>query len=346
MSTSDSSKDIASRGEAVNVPPINLAGIRRALRIKFVSDSMLLFLGCAVGVFGFCWFRIWIVGNLDTKKFRQIIDLLPDDWRNFASVDFDWLVSYIGRTSLTLDEPTLVSFVCLWVLVRGSDVVSGEVNRGTMELLAAQPVSRKRLYFSHASMTLVGLVLLMGLTWLGMAAGIWTTSVEESVYPVIRIPLVGYEIPLTFLEPRTENVPMSSEVNPLVFFPGVFNLFCIGFFLGGLAAMCSAMDRYRWRTLGILAAIYFSGALMKMLAMAKESYDWINYVTFFGYYHPASAIVLCQDNAWEFFSLTQETSKGMQLAPVVNCVILLVVGAVFYAVGYRVFERRDIPAPL
>ena len=67
---------------------------------------------------------------------------------------------------------------------------------------------------------------------------------------------------------------------------------------------------------------------------------------FFGYYHPASAIVLCQENAWAFFSLTQETSKGWQLAPVMNCAVLVAGGIVFYLIGYRVFERRDIPAPL
>jgi len=59
----------------------------------------LLLLAIGVGLFAFGWFRVTLVCELDTGKFRQIIDLLPSDWRKFASVDFDWMVSYLGRTS-------------------------------------------------------------------------------------------------------------------------------------------------------------------------------------------------------------------------------------------------------
>ncbi len=338
----------ANPGSVTEPAEINHRGIRRALRRKYISDSLLLFFGCAFGVFGFCWFRIWIVGNLDTRKFRQIIDLLPDDWRKFASVDFDWLVSYLGRTSLALDEPTLVSFVCLWVLVRGSDVVSGEVNRGTMELLAAQPVSRRRLYFSHAWMTCAGLGLLMALTWLGMAVGIWTTSVVESTYPQIHIPIVNYDFPLTFLEPKTETVTMASEVNPVVFLPGILNLLFLGFFLAGFAAMCSAMDRYRWRTLGILAVFYFSGVLIKMLAMARDEYSWLMHVSCFGYYEPASSIVHFQEHSLESTGLlaTDPVTGATELSPLSNYATYIVAGIVCYWIGFRVFLKRDLPAPL
>jgi ABC-2 type transport system permease protein len=47
---------------------------------KYISESWLLFLALAIGVFAFGWFRVWIVGELDTASFRQIIDLIPKDW--------------------------------------------------------------------------------------------------------------------------------------------------------------------------------------------------------------------------------------------------------------------------
>ena len=58
---------------------------------KYLSESWLLFVAIAIGLFAFGWFRVTVVCELDTSKFRQIIDLLPSDWRQFASVDFDWL---------------------------------------------------------------------------------------------------------------------------------------------------------------------------------------------------------------------------------------------------------------
>ena len=84
-----------------------------ALRRKYFSESWLLWSALAIGCSIFCWVRVHVVGEFDTSQFRQIIDLLPKDWRKFASVDFDWLVSYLGRTALTLDEPMSVSYTHL-----------------------------------------------------------------------------------------------------------------------------------------------------------------------------------------------------------------------------------------
>ena len=63
---------------------------------KYLNESWLLLLAIGIGLFAFGWFRVTLVCELDTGKFRQIIDLLPSDWRKFASVDFDWMVSYLG----------------------------------------------------------------------------------------------------------------------------------------------------------------------------------------------------------------------------------------------------------
>ena len=319
-----------------------------ALLRKYIVDGALLFVMCAIGVFSFCWFRTWIVGELDTAQFKQIIDLLPNDWRKFATVDFDWLVSYLGRTALTLDEPMLVLFVSAWVLVRGSDVVSGELSRGTMEMLLAQPVSRRHIYWTHATYTIIGLLLLVLLTWAGMSIGIWTTSVEESTYPEFRVPLIDIRIPLTFLKPQVETVAMVTEVNPLMFLPGIVNLFFVGFFLAGFAAWCSSWDRYRWRTLGVVAACYFAGAMLKILGMAVERYKWVIHGSFFGYYDPASAIELGQSQPDAIWWLGQYGQSGelVGVGPLGDFLILFGLGVLFYAWGERIFSRRDLPAPV
>ena len=241
----------------------------------------------------------------------------------------------------------LVMFVSAWVLVRGSDVVSGELNRGTMEMLVAQPVSRQKIYWTHATYTVAGLLLLIALTWLGMACGIWTTSVEETSFPVFRVPLANYEIPLTFLKPKVETIAMKSEVNPLMFLPGVVNLLLVGFFLAGFAAWCSSWDRYRWRTLGIVGVFYFAGAMLKILGMASETYRWAKHMSFFGLYSPAQSIELSQSNPEAVWWLGKYDSAGefVELGPLANCLVLFVLGVIFYVLGARVFAKRDLPAP-
>jgi ABC-2 type transport system permease protein len=296
----------------------------------------------------FCWFRVWIVGELDSSQFRQIVDLLPKDWRKFSTVDFDWLVSYLGRTALCLDEPLLCLLVIGWSVVRGSDVVSGELNRGSMELLLAQPISRRQVYVTHAICTLVGLGLLVALTWLAMSLGIWTTSVTETTYPTIWIPILNSAVPLRFLAPKVETIAMATEVNVLLFLPGIFKLFCVGAFFGGVAAFFSAWDRYRWRTLGIVAGIYFASSGIRMLGLASEKLSWLVYCNIFGFYAPAKSIEAAARDLSSVFAIWQRNLEGTitGTGTLLDCSVMLSLGLLFYVLGMRHFERRDLPAPV
>ena len=290
----------------------------------------------------FCLFRVRVVGKLDTSQFQQIMDLLPRDWRKFASVDFDWLVSYLGRTSFTLDEPMLVLLISVWAIARGSDVVSGELSRGTMEMFLAQPISRKRVFGVHAFWTIVGLAALVFTAWFGMAVGIWTTVVEESRYPEV------FGVPLTFAEPTTVEVAMASQVDPIMFLPGIVNLFALGFFFSAFSAMVSAFDSFRWRTLGVLCSFYFANAGIKILGMSMEDSPWVAQLSVFGFYSPANAIAVVQQdigNLWQWFQYDDE-GTFRRTGPLLNNLVLISHGAIAYWAGAWRFHGRDLPAPM
>ena len=244
---------------------------------KYFRESILLWIAVAIGLFIFAWFRVWIVGEVDTARFEQILELLPKDWRRFSPVNFEWLISYLGRTSLTLDEPMIMFMTAVWAIVRGSDVVSGELNRGTMELVLSQPISRRQVYIQHALLSVVGAFVLIGLIWLAMAMAVWTTDIEQSTYPVFKVPFVGTEIPLTGLGAKEELIPMVEKVQPNQFWPGVANLFCFNFFLIAFSMMFSSWDRFRWRTLGIVVGVYFIQAMIKFGSVASESFASVSY---------------------------------------------------------------------
>ena len=326
---------------------------------KYFSESWLLLLAIGIGLFAFGWFRVTLVCELDTGKFRQIIDLVPSDWRKFASVDFDWIVSYLGRTSTGFDEPMMITLLAGWAIVRGSDVVSGELSRGTMEMLLAQPVCRREVYLRHAKYTVLGLLVLSLMLWLGMSVGVWTASVKESTYPAIYLPTVDFEaqkvdfenmveFPLQFLEPKEEVNRLANYVNPLMFFPGVLNVFCISVFFAGFAAMCSAFDRYRWRSLGVLAAFFFINASMKVIGKGSERFAWVENCCIFGFYHPAGSIerfqAMPQTAFWLFRYHSDGSIDSLGLMP--NCLLPLLLAAILYWIGLRYFEQRDLPAAL
>lgn len=319
-----------------------------AIAKKYFLESWPLLVAMMLAVFLFCWFRVWIVGELDSGQFRQIIDLLPKDWRKFSPVDFEWLVSYLGRTSLCLDEPLLILIVIGWGIVRGSDVVAGELNRGSMEMLLSQPISRRQVYSTHAVCTVVGLVGLTLTAWLAMSLGIWTTSVDETTYPTIWVPFLEAGVPLRFLQPKVETIAMITEVNPISFLPGVVQLFGLGFFFAGLTSMLSAMDRYRWRTLGLVAAFYFINAGLKLLGLSSEKWNWVANLSIFGFFSPAGAIERASKDWNSIFYLFSTNAEGAikGSGTLADCLIMFGLGTMFYLIGLRIFDRRDLPAPV
>jgi len=322
--------------------------VNRSLAKKYFLESWPLLVAMGLAVFFFCWFRVWIVGELDSGQFRQIIELLPKDWRKFSPVDFEWLVSYLGRTSLCLDEPLLILIVIGWGVVRGSDVVAGELNRGSMEMLLAQPLPRYQIYWSHACCTWLGLVLLSLIAWLAMSFGIFTTSVVETTYPTIWIPFLEAGIPLRFLQPKVETIAMVTVVNPNMFLPGVIQLLGLGFFFAGLSSMFSAIDRYRWRTLGVVAAFYFINAGLKLLGLSSEKWNWLQHLSVFGFFSPAGAIERASGDLSSIFSLFTRNDSGQitGTGSLTDCLIMFGLGLLFYILGGRFFERRDLPAPV
>jgi ABC-2 type transport system permease protein len=302
---------------------------------------------CAVLTGLFCYFRVWVVGLVDAGRFRQLIDLLPEDWERFSPVDFDWVVSFVGRTSMTLDEPLLVLLVCGWAIVRGADSVAGELGRGTMELLLAQPLARHQVFFHQFLVQLLGLAVLCLTAWLAMTLAVWLTEVKESLPPGFRVPVLGTRIPLPLGESELLQRPMHEVVDPRLFVPGVVNLFCFGTFFSGLASCISAMDRYGWRACGLGAVVWFLFALLKVASMASPALAWTGWFTVFSLYDPAVHIQLVETDpdAWLQWAAEHPGRQTPICSPLQANFWLLAGAALFALTGLAVLESRDLPAP-
>jgi ABC-2 type transport system permease protein len=138
----------------------------------------------------------------------------------FSSVPLSHLLSYPGRIALAYDEPIVVFTISIFAIARGSDAVSGELNRGTLEMLLAQPVSRVQVLATQAFVTLGSLLLLSLATWAGTGAT-FTAVVKEAPrhresYPFCR----GFRCPSVAGEDST---PMRGRRRAIL--PGPLNLF-------------------------------------------------------------------------------------------------------------------------
>jgi beta-exotoxin I transport system permease protein len=318
-----------------------------ALLKKCVLEVRLLFAACLVLVFAFCFVRVFIVASLELSDFAAIVERLWDKWGKFSAVPLSQLLSYPGRIALAFDEPIVVFTISIFAISRGSDVVSGELNRGTLELLLAQPVSRLQVLASQALVTIGCLALLSLATWCGTWAGIQVTSVKERVPPPkVKLPFLP-AVPLPVRSDEKIEIPMREKVDPVVFWPGALNLFCLGCAVAGVSTLVSACDRYRWRTIGIVAALYILSMISKILGLAFEQFAWLKDVSLFTAYEPQRFIAIATRtpaDTWTFFR--QADGAVGELGPLGYNAILLGIAALGYLAAGIVFHKRDLPAPL
>nr|WP_236649643.1 ABC transporter permease subunit [Rhodopirellula sp. SM50] len=320
--------------------------INRILLRSYIKQASLLFVSLGLALFAFAWVRVWVVSLLDMGQFQNILEQLRG-FEKLSPISFDSLFTYQGRVGLTFDEPIIILCTVIWCLSRGSDVVSGELGRGTMEMLLAQPISRAQLMWSHAAVAVGGLALLCGLVWFGIFVGVSVTTVAETVPPPsVDVPLFGWTIPLQISEPVVESFPLSERVDSRAYAAPTFSLFAFGFFLLGLSSFFSSIDRYRWRTIGMVMAIYVVQLVMFGLGKAAESLDWLQGMSFFNCYRPQKlAALVAEDGLSAPWDWSTPMPDGM-LPPLIYPMILIVLGGVCYLLAARQFAKRDLPAPL
>lgn len=323
--------------------------MNRAVLKKCLLEVRLLFLAIGAMLFAFCWVRVFIVSRLQIGQFAAIVEQVWDQFKAFAPVPFEQLISYTGRIAFGYNEPIVVFGMSIFAIARGSDAVSGELSRGTMEMLLAQPISRVCALATQGAVTLAGVALLAGLTWAGTAAGIHTMQVtEDAPPPELRVPLVGVRIPLPVGEPVKVKVPMRERTRASYFAAGAFNLLCLGIALAGFSTLVSAFDRYRWRTIGIVVSVYVVQLILKILGQAVDGLAWMQWMSLFTAYEPQKFIALAVQGPEAAWALVLHDGAGQvrELGPLGYNAVLLSIGAISYAAAALAFQRRDLPAPL
>lgn len=318
-----------------------------AILKKCLLEVRLLFAAMAALLFSFCWVRVLIVSQLQTSQFAAIIEQVWEQFKQFAPVPLDQLLSYTGRIAIGYDEPIVVFGLSLFAIARGSDAVSGEVNRGTMEMLLAQPVARLQVLYTQAGVTVAGLALLCGLTWAGTWAGIQTVFVKEDAPPP-TLKVLGVHVPLPLGQAEKVKVPMRERTRPSYFVAGAMNLFCLGVAVAGFSTLVSALDRYRWRTIGVIVAVYVVSLILKVLGRAIEDVSWLQGLSLFTAYEPQKFISIAAHAPAQSWSLAIYDSQHafVEPGPLGYNLILLATGVVSYVLAGVIFHRRDLPAPL
>ena len=310
---------------------ITLAVWRRA-----ASEAMWLLAGCVLVMFAFHWLYVYLTSLVSSSSFAGLFAELPDSMGGMLGISIAEAATPRGRIALGYVDPTVVVIVVVWALTRGSDAVSGPLDRGTLELTLAQPVSRLTVLSANMGVTLIGAALIASAAWLGTCAGVATVSVEQDNV-MSKVILGNFSLPfaennalsrLLFAKPQ---VPLWKLVAYQDFIPSAVNLFSLTMLMAGYTTLVSACDRFRWRTLGIAGSFTLIQVVMKMTGLASVKLKWLFNFTILGAYWP-QVLALSGDRVWEL----SWRYNGILLCGAILC----------YVAAAAVFTRRDLPAPL
>jgi len=276
--------------------------MNRALWSKAWLEARWMLAGCALLMFLFHWLFVWITNLIPMPTYLNLVGGLPPEIKRMLGPDVENYLTHGGRIALGYIDPVVLFLSAVWGISRGSDAVSGEIGRGTMEMLLAQPVRRLTVLLIPVAVMVAGAAALAVSAWLGTFVGLALVDFG----PDVVIPTDDYV-------------------------PAALNLFALTFFTAAIATLASSWDRYRWRTVGLVGAVYVVQLVMKMISRMVESLDWMMWTTFLGAYQP-QILATEPEQVWEL-SLRYNG-------------VLLGLGLLAFVLSAVIFCRRDLPAPL
>jgi ABC-2 type transport system permease protein len=258
--------------------------------------------------------------------------------------------SLIGGEKISLDHamdmlsigyvhPVMQLMFCVWAIGRGASAIAGEVDRGTMELLLAQPLARFKLILAHFIVDLVTIPILCLSLWAGTCFGWWLIGPIKPEAPDIKLPNPALTM---FLPKETEAQQQARlHVNLSEFLPALPLVGGLIFAVSGYTIWLSSLGRFRMRVLSLAIGVTVVQFLINLLGQMWDFIAWMRPFTIFYYYQPQQ-VILGHGAAVTF----SEWNGGQPLCAIPMLAVLVAVGSLGYGLALWTFQRRDVPAPL
>jgi ABC-2 type transport system permease protein len=122
------------------------------------------------------------------KQMQSLIDsgVIPKQFTNFGGGD---VFSLSGAIALGYVHPISIILVAVFAVGFATSAVAGERQRGTLEVLLARPVSRRRVYLTELIAVLVFIAFALVAASVGTAIGAAAAGVLDQLRPE-RLPLL------------------------------------------------------------------------------------------------------------------------------------------------------------
>lgn len=165
----------------------------------------------------------------------------------------DFLSTFL---SIAFTHPLVLLLLCVFSIAVASRALAGEIERGTIDVLLAVPVTRLQFALASGAAFAVGLALLLLVHWAGLRLGLQWTGVRP---PARTLPALGY---------------------------ASMNLAALVLCVGGYSFLCSALASERGRAAGLAAGITVAFYFFNVLAQLWEKAQFMRYLSIFHYHRP------------------------------------------------------------
>jgi len=234
----------------------------RDARLHLVLTSVLLAL--------FAWLFVWLTSLFPLGAWASMLQLLPPGIQGFLrawlGVELVQMASLAGRISFLYLHVVTVLLFLTWALARGSEVVSGGISDGTMELILTLPIRRVWVLVAPAVVSTLGTAVLAASVWGGTWLGLSTVELEQ-------------------------------DLSAWLFLPGAVNLFAMAFCMTGVTTLLSSWDRNRWRTIWLAVGFFVISAIVKLISRMWAPGAWLKYLSFLTTFEPQQ-LILMREKAW------------------------------------------------
>jgi ABC-2 type transport system permease protein len=185
--------------------------------------------------------------------------------------------------SIAFTHPLVLLLLCLFSIAVASRALAGEIERGTIDLLLATPVTRLQLAVASGAAFAAGLALLLLAHWAGLRLGLQWTGVRP---PARSLHALGY---------------------------ASLNLAALVLCVGGYSFLCSALASERGPAAGLAAGITVTFYFFNVLAQLWEKARFMQYLSIF-YYNRPLPILTSGAPAWADVAVLGGIAAGTSLA--------------------------------
>ncbi|MGE3807653.1 MAG: ABC transporter permease subunit [Gemmataceae bacterium] len=233
-------------------------------------------------------------------------------------------------------HPLMQTIFCIWAIGRAASAIAGEIDRGTMELLLAQPLARPRVILAHLCVDLITIPILCLSLYAGTWLGQWLVG-PIKVNPDMLHDMMP-NMPF-FVRPSGPIDPKLLQIDVAAFAPALWNVAALLLAISGYTMWLSARGRFRGRVLGAAVLVTLLQFLINVCGQLWEGINFLRPLTVFYYFQPQQIIL---KGAW---NVDLEPAWGWPVQ--VNVLaVLFSVAAAGYLLALWTFCRRDLPAPL